>query len=75
MNKNKENEKNQKIKCDVSSCDYNNCDDECCTLEEIKVSCKCGSDEATEKKETICDSFKCKSDCEEFEDDEDTEEE
>ena len=27
------------------------------------------------KKETICDSFKCKSDCEESGDDEDTEEE
>lgn len=57
-------EKNVKtnIKCDVNSCLHNNCDDNCCTLDEIKVSCDCNSDSATKKKETACESFKCNCD-------------
>lgn len=54
---------NKKIKCDVNNCIYNNIDDEICNLNEIKVSCNCSRDEATDKKETICDSFECSCDC------------
>ncbi len=49
----------QKIKCHVESCKYQDCCDHCCTLKEIEVSCTCGSNDATDKKETICKSFKC----------------
>lgn len=49
--------KNEQIKCDVSSCAYN-CD--CyCSLDSIKVSCDCDSSSAC-KSETICDSFEKK---------------
>lgn len=61
----KKEKSSQKIKCNVHNCDYNNCDNNLCNLEEIKVSC---SDESsTEKKETICDSFKCSCECHEHE--------
>lgn len=49
----------QKIKCHVESCKYQDCCDHCCTLKEIEVSCTCGANDATDKKETICKSFKC----------------
>lgn len=56
----KENSKknNYKIKCDVESCVHNNCKDNCCKLEEIKVSCSCCGDEVSSRDETICSSFK-----------------
>lgn len=53
--------KEQKIKCDVSTCVHNNCDDECCKLNEIKVSCNCHKDDVEKKDETICNNYKsCK---------------
>lgn len=55
--------KNKQIKCDVANCKFNDNTDCCCTLDEIKVSYECASDDATEKKETICDSFKCNCGC------------
>lgn len=55
--------KNKQIKCDVANCEFNDNTDCCCTLDEIKVSCECPSDDATKKRETICDSFKCNCGC------------
>ncbi len=49
---------NQKIKCHVESCEFQNQDSEKCTLDEIEVNCNCDPDEATDKDETICNSFK-----------------
>lgn len=48
--------KNQTIKCNVSSCKHNenNC---LCSLKEIKVGCQCGC-HPTSVKETVCDSYK-----------------
>ncbi len=60
MAKKKDENINKSIKCDVESCQHNDCDCGCCTLDEIKVSCQCASDEAEEKDVTICDSFECK---------------
>lgn len=51
--------KDQKIKCDVKNCVHNNCDDECCKLNEIKVSCNCNQDSVHDKDETICNNYKC----------------
>lgn len=51
---------NQKIKCNVSNCDHNVSDVEC-NLDEIKVTSN--SDDTSTKKETICDSFECKENC------------
>ncbi len=45
----------QKIKCDVETCKYNNCQKNCCTLEEILVSCDC--DDPSCQRDTICGSF------------------
>lgn len=47
--------KNNHIKCEVLSCRYN-CEN-CCSLDEIKVSCDCDGAKAS-KDQTICDSFK-----------------
>ncbi len=52
---------NHNIKCDVESCKHNNCKENCCSLDEIKVSCTCNSDDATEKEVTICENFECDS--------------
>lgn len=49
---------NPKIKCDVLTCLYNDCSDNCCKLEEIRVSCSCCNDEVNNKDETICNSYK-----------------
>ena len=57
----------QKIKCDVNNCNYNNNENNMCNLDEIKVSCSSSSENTTEKKETICDSFQCDCDCHETE--------
>lgn len=51
--------RNQKINCDVSNCNYNNTKDSSCSLKQIKVSSNCNSEDTTNKKETICDSFDC----------------
>lgn len=48
---------NKHIKCDVKDCEYNNCECEHCTLDEIKV-CSCAKEE--EKEATMCDSYKCR---------------
>ncbi len=56
-------EKNEHIKCDVESCVHNDCEENYCCLDEIKVSCNCPKDDAKEKKETVCESFECKEDC------------
>ena len=48
--------KKQTIKCDVHSCEHCNCDSDMCNLEEIEV--KNQDEEATEKDETICSSYK-----------------
>ena len=54
----------QKINCDVVSCEYQNADNNRCMLDEIKVS-SCSDDEASNKDETACKSFKNSSECEE----------
>ena len=51
------NNKNQKIKCDVTTCKHLD-DDKClCNLNEIKVSC-CDKD-ASKKDSTMCSSYDC----------------
>ncbi|MDD6224182.1 MAG: DUF1540 domain-containing protein [bacterium] len=50
-------QESQTIKCDVASCDYQESDR--CTLNEIKVGCTCGCNEATQNQETLCQSFRC----------------
>lgn len=50
--------KNQKIKCNVTNCEYNNDANYLCKLDEINVSCTCNQCDCKKKKETICDSFK-----------------
>lgn len=52
--------KNSSIKCDVESCKHNECD--CCSLDEIQVSCTCDHNEAEDKEATICESFECTDD-------------
>lgn len=52
--------KNTNIKCNVASCKYNDCDNDCCSLDEIQVSCNCRHDAVSEKDSTICASFVCK---------------
>ena len=46
----------QNIKCDVHLCKYCNSDDNHCDLREIEIKNQSGL--ATEKKETICASYK-----------------
>lgn len=58
-----DNKSTQKIKCDVNNCNYNNSENNMCNLAEIKVSCSSNGENTTEKKQTICDSFKCNCDC------------
>lgn len=48
--------KNENIKCDVENCIYNK-NKNYCTLDTIKISCTCCSDEVESKNETICNSF------------------
>ncbi len=45
----------KKINCTVHSCMYNACDKCMCKLNEIKIDNQ--NNEATSKKETICDSY------------------
>lgn len=59
MSKKRKNDTNPSIKCNVESCKHQDCSNHCCTLEAIEVDCTCGCDEAVDKKETICKSFKC----------------
>lgn len=54
----KKKKENSSIKCDVKSCEHNNCNMNCCTLDEIKVSCCCNSEDVNNKDETICSSYK-----------------
>lgn len=59
MSKNKSN--NQNIKCNVKSCKFQNTINSSCTLKEIEVDSMETStslDKPTDKKETICKSFK-----------------
>lgn len=49
--------KNQTIHCNVISCKFNDCNN-LCNLDEIKVSCDCNKKDVTDKRETICNSFK-----------------
>lgn len=51
----------QTIKCDVENCKYNDDSNYLCTLDEIDVSCTCNKNDCNNKKETICNSFKEKS--------------
>lgn len=44
-----------KIKCDVETCTHN--EKKNCNLDEVKISCNCGSDECNCIDETICESF------------------
>jgi hypothetical protein len=46
---------NKVIKCDVNSCIHNN--KKSCSLNEIKVSCSCCSDDVNCKNDTVCNSF------------------
>lgn len=48
----------QTIKCEVESCKYNDDSNYLCTLDEIDVSCTCNKNNCNNKKETICNSFK-----------------
>lgn len=50
-------DKKHNIGCTVSNCTHNNKDINKCSLEEINIKCDC--EDATEKEETICDSFDC----------------
>lgn len=59
MSKKQTDKNNQNIKCNVESCKFQSCDDHCCTLKEIEVGCSCGCNDAVEKTETLCRSFKC----------------
>lgn len=45
-----------KVKCSVSNCKYN--DYNYCNLEVLDISCTCSGDCCKDKKETICKSFK-----------------
>lgn len=56
MSKNKTN--NQTIKCNVKSCRFQDAKDLSCTLREIEVDSLETTDNTTDKKETICKSFK-----------------
>lgn len=47
--------KHQQINCNVHTCKYNDCDKCLCKLNEIKVANQ--NNEASSKKETICDSY------------------
>lgn len=47
----------KKIKCNVHCCSHCDCDNDCCELDQIKI-CNCDCDEATDKEETMCNSFK-----------------
>lgn len=46
------------IKCDVATCKHNNCDNDCCELNEVKISSTCDGDCCKKTEETICQSFK-----------------
>ncbi len=48
--------KDQKIECDVKTCKHLDSDNDMCKLNKIKVSCNC--EEAKEKDDTICASYK-----------------
>ena len=48
-------EKNNKIKWNVASCKHNS--DDCCCLNEVKISCTCNKDDCACKDDTICKSF------------------
>lgn len=55
--------KNQKIRCDVSSCTFNNHEKELCELNEIKV-CACpGCNTGNPEDESMCASYKCDCGC------------
>lgn len=49
---------NQTIKCDVANCKYNNDTEYLCILDSIDISCTCNKNNCSNKKETICNSFK-----------------
>lgn len=52
--------KNQTIKCNVSSCKYNNETSELCELEKIWVCPYKNCNNGKAKDESMCDSYKCK---------------
>lgn len=45
-----------KVKCSVDSCCHNAFN--CCSLEELDISCTCRGSRCQDKKDTICKSFK-----------------
>lgn len=53
-------EKNQRIRCNVSSCKYNNEISELCELEEIKVAACKGCNNGKAEDESMCDSYRNK---------------
>lgn len=52
-----ENMKKQTIKCNVEKCKFNDKDKCLCCLDEINVTCQCGQDECSCKKDTNCASY------------------
>ena len=62
--KNSEKNCNSSIKCDAESCKHQNYDKGECELEQIKVTCTCDNNECDCSNDTICDSFECKEECE-----------
>ena len=52
---------NQKIKCTVESCTFNNCDNNLCNLKQIEVQACQGCSSGTPEDESMCGSYRCKS--------------
>lgn len=52
--------KNQRIKCNVTSCKFNNESAKMCNLEEILVSYCIGCGNGKAEDESMCDSYECK---------------
>lgn len=57
MSKNKDNNVNSSINCDVSSCDYNNKEEGKCSLANVNITTDVNRDKCSDCSSTLCQSF------------------